>query len=418
MKRVLLSSFPCIIRTKSTGYSKQIHYLIKIFKEFGYKIFYLSYANLIDNNSNYTRVYSYAEVCNSYINYNTNYMNDEYLYDVEYLYMRTTNAVSDKINDIINRYDIQLYFNLGDARFFSYSNCKFNVPSYHWNPAHFYPITPDEHSSMKLFENIISLTPSLKIVFDKEFPDKNVFYLPHITEKMNIQLSKSEIRTKWGLSNNKFIMSIVTNLVDRKYMFLNRKAMDAQLIAFKQFNDKYNCGFLYIHTNTYTEPDGYYPLTSLLKCLNLPSESFYWNIGTKTETEIHELYKLSDVFLNCSKAEGFGVPIVEAQNYNVNVITTDYLAMAEYNFQQNLVNVSTEHWDYGLGGKFAMPSSESIFNILEKTYLECELNRTKIQRAQWIVNQLTSYDVVKNELYNIINKPKSGISQLPSNHHI
>ena len=94
------------------------------------------------------------------------------------------------------------------------------------------------------------------------------------------------------------------------------------------------------------------------------------------------------------------------------------ISILYFNFQQNLVNVSTEHWDYGLGGKFAMPSSESIFNILEKTYLECELNRTKIQRAQWIVNQLTSYDVVKNELYNIINKPKSGISQLPSNHHI
>jgi hypothetical protein len=50
-----------------------------------------------------------------------------------------------------------------------------------------------------------------------------------------------------------------------------------------------------------------------------------------------------------------------------------------------------------------MPSSENIFNILEELYLNgSEKNKIKQNRAKWIVNELTSYNNIKNKLEKII----------------
>ena len=137
--------------------------------------------------------------------------------------------------------------------------------------------------------------------------------------------------------------------------------------------------------------------------LNFNDNNFYWNKNLLCELELRELYEMADTFLNCTKAEGFGVPILEAQSHNLNVVTNNFCSMREHNFQDNIAEISSVSIHYGLSGNWVMPSSENIFNILEELYLDgFEKNKIKQNRSKWIVNELTSYNNIKNKIHRII----------------
>jgi glycosyltransferase involved in cell wall biosynthesis len=280
----------------------------------------------------------------------------------------------------------------------------YKVPSYYWFPCHFYPFSPIDYNGLNTFSNILSLSPSIKLELEKTFPNKNIYYLPHIVQKQPITMTKEEIRNKWNIPNDKYVVLIVCNLIDEyadKYI-VNRKGIDAQLIAFKQFNEKYKNSLLFIHSTKYKYDNSLYPLGDLICKLEFTQDNFFWNKNILSEIELHELYKMSDILLNCTKSEGFGVPILEAQYYNINVITNHFTSMKEHNFQDNVVEPSTSSLNYGVSGIWITPSSFNIFEMMEQIYLNNSNNIIKQKRSNWIVNKLTNYTNIKNKLKKIL----------------
>jgi hypothetical protein len=180
----------------------------------------------------------------------------------------------------------------------------------------------------------------------------------------------------------------------------NRKAIDVHLIAFQQLNEKYSDTHLFLHTlaNKYS-PD--YPLESLFKHLKLNNGNFTWNKKKLDELDLHELYRMSDIYVCCSKGEGFGVPILEAQHYDLDVITNNFLSMSEHNFQNNTIMPSTKERHYNLDSDWIMTSSQNLFNKLEEIYLK--RNQQKIKKSNWISQNLTDYNNIKQKIYNIVN---------------
>jgi hypothetical protein len=409
-KKILFTNNSHILITKYGGYSKQLFYLFNIFKEFGYEIYHLFYAFKIDSNDDHTKLYSYFDLKSLYERCNfssdVEVLDDEMLKEISYFSIQNEGNIVDinLINEIIDKYKIDMFFCLGDAFVFGYNkiNSQIIVPSYYWYPCHYFPLCKLDINGMNCFSNILSLSPSIKYELEKIFPYKQIYYLPHIVEKVHIYKSKAEIREKWNISMDKKIILIIAQLGDggTVYSITNRKAIDVHLIAFQQLNEKYRDTHLFLHTlaNKFT-PD--YPLETLLNQLKLSNENFTWSKEKLQELELHELYKMSDIYVCCSKAEGFGVPILEAQHYDLDVITNNFLSMSEHNFQNNTIMPSTKERHYHLDSDWIMTSSDNLFNKLEEVYLH--RNEQKIKKSNWISENLTDYKNIKQKLYNILN---------------
>lgn len=409
-KKILFANNSHILITKYGGYSKQLYYLFHIFKEFGFELYYLFCAFKIHSNENHTRLYSYSELKTIYeesdFSPDIRVLDDEILKEISYFSIQNEEHIVDvnRVNEIIDKYKIDTFFFLGDAFLFGYNkiNSQIMVKSYYWYPCHYFPLCKLDINGMNCFSNILSLSPSIKYELEKIFPYKQIYYLPHIVEKINISKTKSEIREKWNISMDKKIILIIAQLGDGGNVntITNRKAIDVHLIAFQQLNEKYSDTHLFLHTlaNKYS-PD--YPLESLFKHLKLNNDNFTWNKKKLDELDLHELYKMSDIYLCCSKGEGFGVPILEAQHYDLDVITNNFLSMSEHNFQNNTIMPSTKERHYNLDSDWIMTSSDNLFNKLEEIYLD--KNQQKIKKSIWISQHLTEYNNIKQKIYNIIN---------------
>lgn len=69
-------------------------------------------------------------------------------------------------------------------------------------------------------------------------------------------------------------------------------------------------------------------LVELIHSMKLTNVAVYW--GGMTEVELSELYKSSDVFVLPTKAEGWGLPLIEAAASGLPVITTRHSGHVHY----------------------------------------------------------------------------------------
>ena len=81
------------------------------------------------------------------------------------------------------------------------------------------------------------------------------------------------------------------------------------------------------------------------------------------------LYSSFDVLLNCSRGEGFGLPVVEAQACGTPVIVGNWTSMTELFFDGWLVQKSEaeRQWN-GQGAYMFTPSVEAIEDRLIQAY--------------------------------------------------
>ena len=84
--KILLCSVSQIIVSNDGGYSKQMHYLINMCKEYGLEIYYLNHKCKISNNEPITTQYTYDSLANVYtqIGY-TPIKDNEHIKDIKYL---------------------------------------------------------------------------------------------------------------------------------------------------------------------------------------------------------------------------------------------------------------------------------------------------------------------------------------------
>lgn len=155
--------------------------------------------------------------------------------------------------------------------------------------------------------------------------DPKEYYVMPDSEK----LSKSAI--SFGLDDNSFLVSTVA---------ANgfRKGIDLMFIAFRKFLDsipteeRSKC-FFYLHTNI--EGTGGWRIKDLAKMTgieaNVKVNEQVKSYGKFISTEqLRTIYNVSDLYINMSRGEGFGLPILEAMACGCRVMYPDYATPPEF----------------------------------------------------------------------------------------
>ena len=198
------------------------------------------------------------------------------------------------------------------------------------------------------------------------------YYIPHALDVDTFAPGdKAAARKALGLPQEAFICTMVAANAGG---WPPRKAFPENLAAFKRFQERHADAFLYLHTNLFSFPgERGLDFGALLRELALLPGTYRFANQTNLVLGIPDrimadVYRASDVLLAASMAEGFGLPICEAQLCGTPVITTNFSAMPE-----NTVNgICTEplpqrHWSF-LDAWQAYPSVEAIHEALEAIY--------------------------------------------------
>jgi len=135
-------------------------------------------------------------------------------------------------------------------------------------------------------------------------------------------------------------------------------------------------------------------ISDLLRAIPLPTSSYIVDTKMRSYEDSLRLMAMADVLLHPSKAEGFGMPVLESQLVGTPVITTRWRAMADYTMYGLSVPPLQQHWmHYGF---VAEPSLSENVKALHDVYqgLPAENNRSYAQ--QWLHEHLSCDKVVES----------------------
>lgn len=181
--------------------------------------------------------------------------------------------------------------------------------------------------------------------------------------------NKGEARQKLGCPEDAFLVGIVQANVGRP----SRKAFDQQIRAFAKFQKKHPKAMLYLHTETHGRRGE--PLEDIIQMAGIPREAvatvdqYQYARGMLNDQHMATVYNAMDVLLSATRAEGFGVPIVEAQACGVPVIVTDFSSMPELVFAGWKVPTDDDDLFFTDQNSYqVIPKVSGIVEALEKAY--------------------------------------------------
>jgi FkbM family methyltransferase len=197
--------------------------------------------------------------------------------------------------------------------------------------------------------------------------------------------SKREARERLGWPQDAFYVGMVGH--NRGYP--NRKAYPQNLEAFGQFFKRHTDARLYIHAYSGPEQDPEaVPLPWHLERYGaLGAAEFVkpydLNMGCSVAHMV-DLYRAFDVFLGVSMAEGFMIPLIEAQACGTPVVTGDWTAMSENCYAGWLVaKEDSEPWPMSpLECFWRLPHIGAIAEQLELAYSALQNSETRAALAQ------------------------------------
>jgi len=149
-----------------------------------------------------------------------------------------------------------------------------------------------------------------------------------------------------------------------------RKGLAEQLLAFARFHARHPDSFLSLHTLPVASPglnlNGMTARLGITDATGFP-DSYCYDLGMVTEEQMVSWYRGLDVLSLCSYAEGFGLPLIEAQACGIPVITTDGSAMSELCGAGWTVS-GTPFWANGHGAWWIRPDAEDIEQAYEAAW--------------------------------------------------
>jgi len=224
-----------------------------------------------------------------------------------------------------------------------------------WLPLHFTPVEHPTVLSLSDFDLQLPISgwgaTLLSALQGNETTMRHVEVVPHgrdITVFSPSSTSRSDTRAIWGWPEDAFVCLMVASNSEES----GRKAFDAQIQAFKIFQDKNPRAWLHIHAETTRA----YDIPRILEIFGLFSTRSAWidwkdnrkrtlvdavivgpnvsltsaHLLTRVDDEgMANMYRAADVLLAATCSEGCGVPILEAQLCGTPVVTTRTTAMWE-----------------------------------------------------------------------------------------
>ena len=216
-------------------------------------------------------------------------------------------------------------------------------------------------------------------------------YVPHgIDTKIFTPINRSKARERLGLSEQSYIVGMVAANRGNP----SRKCFPQALQAFAKFKATHKDAVLYLHT----EYQGIYngvnlnPLLNALMLSNkdvLICDQYEYNRGGFGDDYMVDIYNSCNVLLSPSMAEGFGIPIMEAQACGTPVIATRFSSMTELVRGAGGILIDDfDLWWSAQGAWQALPHVSGIVNALDEAYgaSNDEENRARAR------NKAMSYD--------------------------
>jgi glycosyltransferase involved in cell wall biosynthesis len=185
-----------------------------------------------------------------------------------------------------------------------------------------YPIPPSWHKWIKsadipvvfseFAQNLISQTLNIEVPLIYHGVDTKTFY----------PLDKASVREEFG-TEGKFVVGTVARNQPRKNL-------PALIKAFSRFSKNKDDVILYMHTQI---RDVGWNMDELVSRFDIKDKAYttpdFSALKGLPDEELNKVYNLFDIFVLPTMAEGFGLPIVEAQSCGVPVLVTDFSACSE-----------------------------------------------------------------------------------------
>lgn len=207
----------------------------------------------------------------------------------------------------------------------------FDVPMYGWIPIHYDPPELQTIVNLRNYESIWSLSLWGKGILEKYH--NNVIHIPHVIDDVFFDgvfantNRKMEIRKRIGIPQHSYVFLMIARNTEKS----NRKGFDFALQAFNYYKKFKNpLAHLHMHVNI----KGAIDIQDIAKNLDIGNHITCSDQGTINEygfssVYLRDLYLMSDTLLCTSAAEGFGLPVIEAQCCGLPVIATNCTAISE-----------------------------------------------------------------------------------------
>lgn len=193
--------------------------------------------------------------------------------------------------------------------------------------------------------------------------DGSVYYPASVPECV-------EFREMLGVAQDAFLVSIVA--ANKANSVLHRKGLAEQLMAFSAFKAERKDAVLYMHCEPSSQFGGF-NLPALVRAVGLQPEDVIFldsdlNRLGYSEEYLRAMYSASDVLLQCSYGEGFGVPVIEAQACGTRVITSGWSATADLAGPESWLVEGQPFWDELQQSFLQIPNISSIIGALRLAY--------------------------------------------------
>ena len=176
---------------------------------------------------------------------------------------------------------------------------------------------------------------------------------------------RDALREKWKVSG-RFVIGIAAANKDGV-----RKGLPEQFAAFARFRRTHDDALLLVHSMV-KFPTSQLDLERLAFRLGIRdsvrfTDQYAQVAGLMRSQHMAELYGICDVFSNCSFAEGFGIPVIEAQACGTPAVVTDCSAMTELKGPGWMVQ-GEPFWNPVHEAWWVKPSITGITRAYEKAY--------------------------------------------------
>jgi glycosyltransferase involved in cell wall biosynthesis len=234
------------------------------------------------------------------------------------------------------------------------------VPMYAWLPIHYDPPEKNTIANLQHFEAIWSTSLWGKGVLAEYHND--VRHVPHFIDDVyfdgvlsNIS-RRNDIRSRMGIGERAYVFLMVARNTEKS----NRKGFNIALNAFTVYKKTKNpLAHLHLHVNINGAIDIQKMAIDLdigqsVSCSN---QETFGNYAFSPEY-VRDMYLMSDALLCTSAAEGFGLPIVEAQCCGLPVIATHCTGISENVLMGRLSDPVKQLT--GNIGSFSLPCHENV----------------------------------------------------------